>query len=829
MKKFSRSKLTVFLIALVFISSQCFFTLMTMAASTSNESTKVVEPQKKDDVTVSILESDSHHTVVKFDINNFAKELVNINNKSYYNIICKDTSSRFKQGAPDLPRICRSIIIPNDAEIKYNILSSEYMDYRKTPIAPSKGSITRDKNPKDIPYTFGEEYKNNAFYPSNLVSLSDPFIMRELRGTTVTLNPFQYNPDKETLRVYKTVTVEILTNSSSTLNSLETPKTNRITADFEPAYSNTFINYNNVAAHKNSLMNNPSETGSMLIISYDNFSSAMNSFVQWKNSKGINTTLVNRSVVSSTNNAADIKSYIQNYYNQHPELTYVLLVGDYEQVSSPTYSTGVSDPSYTKVAGSDDYPDIYVGRFSAETVADVQTQVQRTIEFEQNGYNTAAYFKKGVGIASAEGSGETDIQHMDNIKSKLQNKGYSQIDSIYDPGATASAVSNSLNQGRGIINYCGHGAETYWVTTDFSNTNAQNLQNAGQLPFILSVSCVSGKFQGGTCFAEAWMRSKNSSGNPVGAIGTLMSTVNQPWTPPMNGQDGIIDLLCSNSRISLGGLCYSGETKMLDNGTSSDLLTFNTWTVFGDPSIQILPSGSTPPSTTDTYEPNDTTAQAYQINLATAYNSYIASASDVDYYKFSTTQAGTIKLNLTNLPADYNVYLYDSSGAQVGKSENSSTTAESITYNGTAGTYYAKIIGNNGAYNTSTGYSLKVDFTPTTVVDPYEPNDTTSQAYAIAMDTTYSSFIYSSTDVDYYKVTLNTAKSLTINLTNLPGDYDLYLYNSSGKVVAKSEKGSTTAEAITYSAAAGTYYIKVFGYNGANSKTTMYSLKAAAR
>jgi len=227
----------------------------------------------------------------------------------------------------------------------------------------------------------------------------------------------------------------------------------------------------------------------------------------------------------------------------------------------------------------------------------------------------------------------------------------------------------------------------------------------------------------------------------------------------------------------------------------------------------------------DPYEINNTLAQAYQIGLGTTYNSYIASASDVDYYKFTTTQSGTITVNLTSLPKDYDLYLYNASGTQIGKSSNGSTTAEKITYTGAAGTYYAKVVGYSGAYSTATKYALKVDFggTPT---DTYEPNDTTAQAYGIASGTTYNSFVYSSTDVDYYKFTVASAKTITINLTNLPKDYDLYLYNSAGTLVAKSENGSTTSEAISYSAAAGTYYVKVVGYSGAYSTTAQYALKA---
>lgn len=236
--------------------------------------------------------------------------------------------------------------------------------------------------------------------------------------------------------------------------------------------------------------------------------------------------------------------------------------------------------------------------------------------------------------------------------------------------------------------------------------------------------------------------------------------------------------------------------------------------------------GSTPPPT-DTYEPNGTLAQGYAISTGTSYNSYISSATDIDYYKFTTTSEGTITVNLSNLPKDYDLYLLNSSGTQLGKSENGSTTSEKITYTGAAGTYYIKANGYSGAYSTTIAYALKADFVASTgTTDPYEPNETIAQAYGIVSGTIYNSYIYTTTDVDYYKFTVSTGKSISISLTNLPADYDLYLYNSAGTQVAKSENGSTTSETITYTAAIGTYYVKVIGYSGAKSTTTKYALKA---
>lgn len=229
----------------------------------------------------------------------------------------------------------------------------------------------------------------------------------------------------------------------------------------------------------------------------------------------------------------------------------------------------------------------------------------------------------------------------------------------------------------------------------------------------------------------------------------------------------------------------------------------------------------------DTYEPNNSTSAAYAISSGTTYNSYIYSSTDVDYYKIAPTASGTVSITLSNLPADYDLYLYNSAGTQVAYSYNSGTTSESISYSAAAGTYYIKVVGYNGAYSTSTAYALKATFGGSSgSLDPYEPNDSMSTAYAITSGTTYKALIGSTTDSDVFKLTKSASGTISISLTTLPGDYDLYLYNSAGTLVASSENAGTTSESISYSAAAGTYYIEVVGYNGAYSITSQYSLKA---
>ena len=117
----------------------------------------------------------------------------------------------------------------------------------------------------------------------------------------------------------------------------------------------------------------------------------------------------------------------------------------------------------------------------------------------------------------------------------------------------------------------------------------------------------------------------------------------------------------------------------------------------------------TNPASGDTYEPNDTLSGAYAVSVGCSLNSYIYSSSDVDYYKFTVTSSGTHTISLTNLPADYDIALYDSQGSNIDYSENSGTTSESMTDTLSAGTYYIEVTGYNGAHSTTTAYHLTIN------------------------------------------------------------------------------------------------------------------------
>lgn len=114
---------------------------------------------------------------------------------------------------------------------------------------------------------------------------------------------------------------------------------------------------------------------------------------------------------------------------------------------------------------------------------------------------------------------------------------------------------------------------------------------------------------------------------------------------------------------------------------------------------------------TDAYETNNTSATARSISVNTNIVALINTSTDQDWFRFSTTNSQrNIRIDLTNLPADFDVRLFNPSGVQVGSSANTGTANETIVYNnGPTGTYRVQVIGYNGAFNTTSCYTLRAN------------------------------------------------------------------------------------------------------------------------
>ncbi len=550
---------------------------------------------------VSVVSSDANGVILKFSLNDYSLKSVATTKGAASSVIAPNCYPIMQKGMPDMLKMATAIALPNSGSFTTKVISEKHKDISSVIIAPSKGNLTRNINPETIGYEYGAAYQQDAFFPKNIIKSNTPYIARSLRGCAIDANMMQYNPIKKILRVYSEVVVKIEFNSNKGENELTNPKP--IDAEFQAIYKRQFINYNSAKYTA------VSEAGELLIICHDAFLTAMQPFVTHKQSMGIPTTMVGTSVTGTT--AAAIKTYISNIYTAK-NLKYVLLVGDYAQVTTTMLTIdgtpSGSDNSYAYLAGNDHYPEIFVGRFSAETVAHVNTMVQRTISYETNPAS-GNWVTSGLGIASSEGPGdnnEHDYTHIRNIRTKLMGYNYTNVAEEYDGSqggvdlagdASATRVATAINQGLGVITYCGHGDWNMFVSSGFNNTNVDALQNTTKWPFIFSVACVNGNFTSQTCFAEHWLRA-SYNGQPAGALATVMSTINQPWNPPMKGEDEMVNILtetyASIIKRTYGGITMNAMMSMLDTYTSSAYETMDTWNIFGDPSVMVRTAEATP-------------------------------------------------------------------------------------------------------------------------------------------------------------------------------------------------------------------------------------------
>ncbi len=544
---------------------------------------------------ITLISSQITHSSVQFTLNGFWNEVVATDHGDAWHISLGNGISSLAEGAPDLPVFSASLVVPDKAHMEVHVVSSKYVEFTDVLIAPSKGNLTRDIDPSTVPYTFGTQYTKDVFYPRELAVVNEPYIVRDVRGQALHFQPFRYNPVTGVLRVYYDVTIEVVEEGVSSVNTFDrTGFPEKVNDEFQRIYQRQFLNYN--ASNRYDPVG---EHGNMLIISYGDFMDEMEPFIEWKTMTGIPVEIVD---VADIGNAAAIKQYIADYYNDNG-LTFVLLVGDAQQVPS-SYSSGDSDVDYSYVVGNDHYPDLFVGRFSAQTEDQVTTQVQRTIDYEKIPMaDETDWYTHCIGIASSQGPGddnEYDYQHIRNISdNKLIPFTYDYAYEYFDGSQggndasgnpSPSDVAAGINEGATIINYTGHGSQQSWGTSGFSSSDVNQLTNVGKLPFIISVACVNGDFVNGTCFAEAWLRAEDS-GEPTGAVATIMSTINQSWNPPMRGQDEMIDVLTeadeNNIKRTFGGITMNGCMGMNDAyGSGGDEMT-DTWTIFGDPSLMV--------------------------------------------------------------------------------------------------------------------------------------------------------------------------------------------------------------------------------------------------
>lgn len=232
----------------------------------------------------------------------------------------------------------------------------------------------------------------------------------------------------------------------------------------------------------------------------------------------------------------------------------------------------------------------------------------------------------------------------------------------------------------------------------------------------------------------------------------MFTTLSTMCLPPNNIQAVSLDVnTCTiNWNSAVVGTNYSIQYKLIEDTTWTTLsgVTGNTITlsglisastyslrmrsmcgnVFSDYGAPISFNTLTPPCS-NSFELNDIRQNAKTISPFVSIASMLQTATDKDYYKFTTTTSSPrVSVTLNNLPADYDLRLHASNGLTIlATSAKRGLDKEVINYNNlTVGSvFFVQVYGFNGATSNQSCYNLTVRTSASPFREIENENETT--------------------------------------------------------------------------------------------------------
>jgi len=576
MKKQTHKKPIALFILVILISISC----IPMIGSGQQERNSELE--------IIIENSDIDTIKISAQIPEFTFSTTEHDDEKYAIINLADEGFSIIDGQAKLPKIRRMVEIPQDATPNIIInditweetsLNNLHMPNRILPRQPSvhkTGEIPTFEIDEDW-------YNTNQYYPEEAAIV---FEINQIRGTRfalIEIAPVQYNPFSGDLRLLISCDITMDLQGSDiekTISNIE----RYATPVFDDMLSSLFPNYGYYEAFAQP---NRDQEG-FLIIVYDDFEDEINPLASWKTTMGYDTTVTLTSEIPGGVTTNTIKAYIQEAYDTwtNPP-AYILLVGDTPQIPAFTgpHSGGETDTYFVTMDGEDDlFADIHVGRFPAENEEQVTIMTDKTIYYEQGVFPDIEWIKKAAFIASSDHDQLAEETHNYCIDTWLDPNGYA-CDKIYEAsGGNTQDIYDSLNDGRSICIYSGHGGSTGWGCVPFSNSDVYLLENEGMYPFVCSHACSTSTYEGTSeTFSEAWVRAENKGG-----IAMWGSSVSTYWDEDDAIQRRVFDAWWNDSMVRIGQMTDKGMYDAYQQNPGLEIDKFiESYNIMGDASVKI--------------------------------------------------------------------------------------------------------------------------------------------------------------------------------------------------------------------------------------------------
>ncbi len=446
---------------------------------------------------------------------------------------------RYNDGNPSIPVFSNLIEMPGQVDVEITVKSfttqtinlADYGIYDK--IIPAQPSYSKSTNPEDIHFIFNESaYLINDFSQGSLISIEYEGMARGVGIGQLIIDPIRYNPVKNQLVIYNNIEFQVTFNTQNYAQYLE--EKDRV---YSPLFNSTYYKLPNYkeASTKDVISQYPIK---YVIVSDPMFEDTLQSFINWKTQKGFHVVEAYTNDPSVGTTTTTIKAYLQGLYNAgtptDPAPTFVLLVGDVAQIPAfaGTAGTHPSDMYYVEYTGGGDFiPEIYIGRFSATSVAQLIPQIQKTLQYEKFTMPESVYMDTVILVAGNDANFE--MSHGNPHINYGTNNYFNSSNDIYawtylgpnnSDAQVGADMRAKLYKGFGFANYTAHCNSDRWGDPTFTTAQIPNMYNKDKYGLMIGNCCLSNKFNDAVCLGEGVLRAVDK-----GAIGYIGGSNNTYW------------------------------------------------------------------------------------------------------------------------------------------------------------------------------------------------------------------------------------------------------------------------------------------------------------
>ena len=347
--------------------------------------------------------------------------------------------------------------------------------------------------------------------------------MRGLSMSNLHFNPVQYNPVRNQLKVYYNISCFIETTPAFALSE-----------DPPQAFSALFDRVVRQSGPSPKKAVQAEQPMTLVILTDPMFRETLQPLVQWKTRKGFRVVEAYRYDSLVGGSRESMKAYLNGLYENPPDgmasPSFLLIVGDWEQIPLSQSTGQITDLYYAEYDGEGDYiPDLFYGRISVNTPAQLQGVLDKILEYEQYLFPDPSFLDRAVLIAGVDGSfassygnGQINYAHDYYLNAGFGNQ--THMFPYPESDTSDQAILQLISDGVGFVNYTGHGLADRWENPTFRTSDIENLQNLGKYPVIIGNGCETNVFTHPECFAEALLRAPGK-----GALAYIGCTNDSYW------------------------------------------------------------------------------------------------------------------------------------------------------------------------------------------------------------------------------------------------------------------------------------------------------------